>query len=444
MLRKEAHLSAAYQAVSNHQPSHPVGAFAASGSSFAAGGGEKKMAAKKMAASTVVQRNLPYLRQQLWAALQTCSTVVKVLSLAVFLCYFLSYSQVASRAVCVTPGYIIPPSFWIWTAFTHAFFENSVWMVIADIVTVGLCGKLIEPLWGAIEMLTFFAIVNTSVAFLSVAYYIMLYSVSWNPDYLFAVRIHGLAGYCAAVMVAVKQIMPDHVLVPLPFGKIRNRNVPLTVLLASVILWACQVLRGTYPVMFASGVLSSWVYLRFYQHHSNGSKGDMADHFTFASFFPNVLQPPIALVGNLVFNFFVKIKLCRKPPRKYNLSSGSASTVTINLPGTDPQDAERRRQIALRALSERLTKVEQQWPLLSDEDQSSTASSSTAAPSLGTPLHHPKVGPGGEGGGPSQVAITIPGQPPVPSPAEASTATGKESQREASPNKGSSSKLLDA
>ncbi|CAN8004938.1 transmembrane protein 115 [Ixodes scapularis] len=370
------------------------------------------MAAKKMAASTVVQRNLPYLRQQLLAALQTCSVVVRVLSLALFLCYFLSFSRAASLAVCVTPGYIIPPSFWIWTAFTHAFFENRIWMVLADIITVGLCGKLIEPLWGAIEMLTFFAIVNTSVAAASVAYYIFLYSLTWNPDYLFAVHIHGLAGYCAGVMVAVKQIMPDHVLVSLPFGKLRNRNVPLTVLLFTVVFWACGVLRGTYPVMFTSGVLSSWVYLRFYQYHSNGSKGDMADHFTFASFFPNVLQPPIALVSNLIFNFFVKIKLCRKPPRKYNLASGASSTVTISLPGTDPQDAERRRQIALRALSERLTKVEQQWPLLSDEEQSSTASSGSTAPSLGTPLHHQKGG-AGEGATtappPLQVAISMPG-----------------------------------
>lgn len=242
------------------------------------------MAAKKMAASTVVQRNLPYLRQQFGAALKTCSVVVRVLSLALFLCYFLSYSRSASLAVCVTPGYIIPPSFWIWTAFTHAFFENRIWMVIADIITVGLCGKLIEPLWGAIEMLTFFAIVNTSVAFLSVVYYIILYSITWDPVYLFSVHIHGLAGYCAGVMVAVKQIMPDHVLISLPFGKLRNRNVPLTVLLFTIILWACRILRGTYPVMFTSGVLSSWIYLRFYQYHSNGSKGDMADHFTFARY----------------------------------------------------------------------------------------------------------------------------------------------------------------
>ena len=33
--------------------------------------------------------------------------------------------------------------------------------VAVDIFTVVLVGKLIEPLWGALEMMTFFFIVNT-------------------------------------------------------------------------------------------------------------------------------------------------------------------------------------------------------------------------------------------------------------------------------------------
>ena len=43
----------------------------------------------------------------------------------------------------------------------------------------------------------------------------------------------------------------------------------------------------------------SWVYLRFYQRQSGGKeKGDMSDSFTFASFFPEVVRPPIAILAN--------------------------------------------------------------------------------------------------------------------------------------------------
>lgn len=233
---------------------------------------------------SMIKRNLLYLNQQLGAALKNSSVVVKFICLINVLCYIFSFSETFVKVISVTPGYIIPPNFWVWTAFTHCYLETRLWLLLADVITVGLCGKLLEPLWGAMEMLTFFALVNTSVAFLSVMYYIFIFTVTSDPRYLFSVQIHGLAGYCAAVSVAVKQIMPDHILLSLPCGKLRNRNVPLSVLLLSLILWPLGIVRGTYPVMFTSGLLTSWVYLRFYQHHTNGTVGDAADGFTFARY----------------------------------------------------------------------------------------------------------------------------------------------------------------
>ena len=235
-----------------------------------------------MATMRAVHRNLPYFQQQLGALLGNTSLSVKIICLAVSIGYFVSYSEIAIRLLTVTPGYVFPPGFRIWTIFTHWFVEFHLWEVCADIITVGLCGKLIEPLWGKMEMLTFFALINTSVAFVGAFFYLLIYMVTINTDVLFEVHIHGLAGYIAAVAVAVKQMMPDHVVVNTPLGKLTNRNVPLCVLLLSVLLWLVGILEGTYPTMFTSGVILSWLYLRFYQRHSNGSRGDMADNFTFA------------------------------------------------------------------------------------------------------------------------------------------------------------------
>ncbi len=82
------------------------------------------------------------------------------------------------------------------------------------------------------------------------------------------------------------------------------------------------------------------------------------------------------------------MRLCRKPVRKYDV--GAPTAITISLPGTDPHDAERRRQIALKALSERLSKVDQStsWPTLEDENTSKQETSAnlnaaaTTAPSV--------------------------------------------------------------
>ena len=73
----------------------------------------------------------------------------------------------------------------------------------------------------------------------------------------------------------------------------------------------------------------------------------------FLSFFPSQIQPFIAIFSNTIFNLLVKIKICKQPPKRYNVSSsvagiaGSQSQITINLPlvnaGIENADAERRR-----------------------------------------------------------------------------------------------------
>jgi hypothetical protein len=45
----------------------------------------------------------------------------------------------------------------------------------------------------------------------------------------------------------------------------------------------------TYPFT-PFGLLVGWIYLRFYQPKSDGIVGDASDGFSFASFFPEVVQ----------------------------------------------------------------------------------------------------------------------------------------------------------
>jgi len=324
------------------------------------------------------------------ALIGNASIGVKVVCLVVVISYGLSYSESAIKALSMTPGYFWPPHFYLWTAFTHCFLEIHWWEVVVDIVTIVLVGKLLEPLWGALEMVTFFAVINVGTAVVCAVFYYFLYMVTFNTELLFEVHIHGLAGYLAGVSVAVKQAMPDHILYRTSVGKFTNRNIPLTVFGLSFILWAIGLVEGSYCTMFGSGLVISWIYLRFYQMHANGSRGDTADGFAFASFFPNVIQPPVAVFGNTLFSLLVRLKVCKRPIRRYDVSGGGlaggsvhggggAGSISISLPGVENHDTERRRQIALKALSDRLSKAEaqsatsnqQSWPSL-DGGSSST------------------------------------------------------------------------
>lgn len=74
---------------------------------------------------------------------------------------------------------------------TGFLFQVHFWEVLLDICVVVLVGKLLEPLWGAVEMVVFFMVVNVGVAMLSAFFYYLLYMVTFNTHLLFDVHIHG-------------------------------------------------------------------------------------------------------------------------------------------------------------------------------------------------------------------------------------------------------------
>lgn len=229
-----------------------------------------------------IVKNYVYIKQQITALLRSTSKTVKCIWLIVFISYSFSFYDKSVDIIGVTPGYFIAPSFRIWSAFTFCFLETHFWNVCIDVIMIGLCGKVIEPLWGPTEIISFFAIVNVGVALLSTIFYLFIYLLTSNPYLLFNVHIHGLSGYIAGVTVAVKQIMPDILIVKTPIGRISNKDMPFLTVLFSIIFWLVGLSYSSNLVMVMSGIYVSWIYLRFYQKHSSGSIGDMSESLDFA------------------------------------------------------------------------------------------------------------------------------------------------------------------
>ncbi|XP_031454431.1 transmembrane protein 115 [Phasianus colchicus] len=313
-----------------------------------------------------MRRYLPVARQHCVAALGGTSVVVKAVSGAVLLLYALSFAVDTAYGLAVTPGFLFLPRCWLWTLLTHGLVERRAAGVALSLGAVVAAGRLLEPRWGALELLVFFAVVNASVGLLGAAAYFLTYAATFHVAYLFHVRIHGGLGFLAGVLVALKQTMGDSTVLRVP--QVRMKAVPVLLLLLLAALRLAALIESPALASYGFGLLSSWVYLRFYQRHSRG-RGDMSDHFAFATFFPEILQPAVGLAANLVHTLLVKVRLCRKTVKRYDV--GAPSSITISLPGTDPQDAERRRQLALKALNERLKRVEDQtaWPSMEDEEE---------------------------------------------------------------------------
>lgn len=289
----------------------------------------------------------------------TSNTVKFICGVTIFF-YLLSYSESVRLAIlsylAVTPGYLLPPSCWIWTAFTYCFIELHLWEVLANLLTIVLTHKLIEPLWGQAEILLFFIIVNFSVAILSSIYYLVIFVCTKDAEFLFTdsnSHIRGLSGYLGGICVAVRQVMPDLLIAKSRFGVLTNRDIPLTLVCIIIVLSCLGLLDHTFPVMFITGLLVSFIYLRFFQRHGNRSRGDNAENFTFASFFPRIVQPVITILVNPIHLCFLRLNVISSNP----VELLPVTTNSVMISSFDPQNIERRRQIALKALSERLSKT---------------------------------------------------------------------------------------
>ena len=83
-------------------------------------------------------------------------------------------------------------------------------------------------------------------------------------------------------MVAIKQIMPDTVIINASFIRLKQDHLPGLLILLSTFLYLVGFTTLTYVVMLFNGTFIGWVYLRFFQRHKNGTKGDSSSTFVFA------------------------------------------------------------------------------------------------------------------------------------------------------------------
>ncbi|KAK2565801.1 Transmembrane protein 115 [Acropora cervicornis] len=266
--------------------------------------------------------DLNQLKAQVNKALGDASVVVKFSCATVCLLYLLTFADKSVYpSLAVTPGFIIPPHFRIWTLVTGCFTEYRIWNKFVFILDVG-------------------------TSLLTSAVCVIAYVATFDTEMF--IQFGGMTGILAGMMVAFKQIKSEQELIG-SLG-LRIKHVPSIVVLVYCVLCIIGILPFILLVMANSGTLIGWVYLRFYQPRCKGVK---------------------------VFNLLVRFNVCHKPVRTYDV--GAPSAITISLPGMDPADAERRRQKALKALNDRLQKLEQNtsWPALDEpgkDNESSMAS----------------------------------------------------------------------
>ncbi|CAL8468418.1 g7958 [Coccomyxa elongata] len=276
----------------------------------------------------------------------------KVIAGGIVLGYLIQLVLPSTRGVlALVPGRFIPC---VWNIFTAGFLEVHFYKVIFSVLSCLALARIIEPVWGSSEFLKFLAATNVATGgatLFSLYIFFALTQYSEKSGDLLYKEVSGFEGIVAACLVAIKQIMPDNEIMLLT-GVIRFRvkHLPSLFLVLAV---AGSFLLGTSlsTVPFVCfGTYFAWVYLRFLQYKPElSARGDpFNEDFRFASFFPEVMQPPVDRVAQVIGTAL------RLAPRSPTRAPDGFVPGTAPLPGSDDADAARRRERGARALEERL------------------------------------------------------------------------------------------
>ncbi|VDD83472.1 unnamed protein product [Mesocestoides corti] len=235
-----------------------------------------------------------------------------VLSMAILIIFYgLSFVDSSVFYFAITVARVLPPHYWFWTLFTFSFFNNRLLHVVFDMATVYLVDVVMFPSWNLSEVIRCCVLAQFFSSGLVVCTLFLGYACTFNLDLLWTTPICGLSPLLGAALVVARQLTPDNVLANLPLGKFRTKHIAFTMFFCFLILAVLHVTDYVHFLLLTYGALVTWVYLRFFQRHSNGDIGDTTDAFDFSGFFPNHLEPPIAIISNAIYNLLVKVRICK-------------------------------------------------------------------------------------------------------------------------------------
>lgn len=279
--------------------------------------------------------------------------------------------------VAVVPFLTLIPSrflYYPWTILTSTFVEQNIVTLLVNGGTVYFGGRYLERAWGSQGFAIVLLITSIIPKLITIPTYILWGIVTGNYTRALTPITGGITTQ-AAFLVAFKQLVPEHT-VSIYKGviKMRVKHFPAIFLALNTI---SGILFGTDTSLLLAwyGLVTTWIYLRFYKRQPDlsgsstdglGLKGDASETFAFATFFPHVVQAPIAAVCDQIFDLLCTIKVCT-PFSDEAIASGNeqaAARGEAGLPsfnhgrgtrGLSKRDeAERRRALALKALDQRL------------------------------------------------------------------------------------------
>lgn len=132
-------------------------------------------------------------------------------------------------------------------------------------VAIMLLGRILEPAFGTVGFLRFLAAVNAANGAGVFACCVAGYALTQNANAYLYVRCRGVDGLVAAMLVALKAVLPRLGLPSEARPLIRAQALPVLALCAAVVLAAADVLPAKRALGWALGTFNAWLFLRHVQ-----------------------------------------------------------------------------------------------------------------------------------------------------------------------------------
>ncbi|KAK6908389.1 hypothetical protein L486_01957 [Kwoniella mangroviensis CBS 10435] len=280
------------------------------------------------------------------------------------------------------PWLVLVPgkSIWYpWTFLTAGLVELGLFGLTISVISIPLACRYLERVWGIRELIKFSIITIVGSNIIAFGFSWLMWFVLGQQDALYGLPYHGLSGLQVGFLVAFTQLIPEHQVQLLGKFKVRVKSLPGIHLLISNV--AVVVFGPSPAILIQFGFIVAWVYLRFFKLSENGEfRGDRSETFAFQYWFPPIIRPYVAILGNTVFKVAVKLRLVQAWDAPMNAGAYSL----LPGPGGARAEAERRRALALKALDARLASSSPA-PGGSSSATSPNATSSSTVPSANVP-----------------------------------------------------------
>ncbi|PAV70308.1 hypothetical protein WR25_03046 [Diploscapter pachys] len=270
--------------------------------------------------------------------------------------FLLSLSTAAFSFLSLTPIRLF--SIEVWRLITSPFVGANPLLFAWTIASLHVGTNIVRQANSNESLLRIYAITQVFTTLFACAFSYLWYAFSRKTELVYEDPLVDFVPINAAVLVLIKQFLPDSIVIATPLGRVKYMHLPGLAVLLTLITSLFGITKQSVVMQCAIGVQVSWTYLRYFNpHETDEIYGDSSEHFTWASMWPRRLQPVCTVIGRIVFRSLVRFGVCKRRVRHVDLHS--LQSVAISMPGLESsaRDAERRRQKALRELNERLSRV---------------------------------------------------------------------------------------